>query len=208
MGGRKANPKDERTLVDAREHVLYAGTSMTGKTTLARFHAQALADADYDVVVYDPVGTETANGGWPENARVYDNEREFLKALADLRSDDPERPIFVFVDESADIFSHTERDARHIPRRCRHDGVYLRLIVQRPKMLHPDARNQCSIGYAFRMAQDDARMVCADFGHGAEVYTIQLDKGDFLVLESGRADVSQYSLTTIVPTFDQPTKRS
>lgn len=179
---------------------------MTGKTTLARHHAQQLVDADYDVTVFDPVGTETANGGWPEGVRIIEDDVKFLEAVRSLRSEDPERPIFLFVDESADVFGHQQRDAHHIPRRCRHDGVYLRLIAQRPKMLHPAARTQCTIAYMFRLAQDDARMVCADFGHGAKVYTIPLDKGDFIVLESGRADVSEYTLTSVVPSFDKPVR--
>ena len=182
---------------------------MTGKTTLARYHASILTEADYQVVVYDPVGTHTANGYWPDKAEIITEQDKFLRRIKALSASDiDEDPVFVFVDESADIFNHREPDALAIPRRCRHDGVYLRLISQRPKMLHPSARTQCSIGYMFRLSQDDARMVCADFGHGAEVYNIPLDKGDFILLESGSARVSQYSLQTLVPGFGQPQRRN
>jgi hypothetical protein len=198
--------KIDRTLVDRREHVLYAGVGMSGKTTLARFHAEILDDADYDLIVYDPVGTLTANGDWPERAEIFDDEEKFHKALARAGSDDPERPIFVFVDEAADIFGHSQTDAHKIPRVCRHNGVFLRMIVQRPKAMHPSARTQTTIAYMFRLAQDDARMICADFGHGADVYTVPLDRGDFLLLESGCATVSQHKLNSLVPSFNKPQK--
>jgi len=202
-----ASRKDSiRPLIDAREHTLYCGASMTGKTTLARLHAQQLSAAGYDLVIYDPVGTETASGYWPDGSEVIEDRERFLRYLRDVRSDDPERPIFVFVDEAADIFDHSQRDARSIPRRCRHDGVYLRLIVQRPMMMHPDARTQCSIGFMFRLARNDANLICADFGHGAEVSGEQLDKGEFILLESGSAKVSRHSLSQYVPGFSKPSQ--
>ena len=67
----KRKPRvDVDTLVDVREHVLYCGVTMTGKTTLAREHAKILEAAKYQLVVYDPVMTYTANGSWPESARI------------------------------------------------------------------------------------------------------------------------------------------
>ena len=133
----------DQTLVDAREHVLFCGVTQTGKTTLARHHARILERAEYDVVVYDPVGTETAGGGWPESAIVITDIPRLQKWLDRARGD-PERPTFLFVDESADVFGHSLTENHWIPRKIRHANIYLRLIVQRPKMLHPSVRTQCA----------------------------------------------------------------
>jgi hypothetical protein len=189
MGAGKTQP----SLVDIREHVLYVGVTQTGKTTLARHHASILAKADYDLIVYDPVGTETANGTWPEKAIIETNPDKFL-ARVEKVSGTPERPVFVFCDEAADIFGHQYTDAHWIPRRIRHQNAYLRIIAQRPKMLHPNVRSQCAVAYVLRLSQDDARVICADFGHGSDVYQIPLDKGDCLLLISGSADIEDFNV--------------
>ena len=180
-----------QTLVDARVHVLYAGVTQSGKTTLARHHARILADAEYDVAVYDPVGTATAGGGWPEKARMFDSAEQLLRWIEKHRAD-PERPAFVFIDESADILGHGETHAHWMPRRVRHQNIYLRLIAQRPKMLPPSVRTQCAHAYVFRLASDDMRLLLSDFGHDlGDIDAKELDSGDYLVLISGTSSIAQ-----------------
>ena len=192
----KRKPKARvETLIDAREHILYCGVTMTGKTTLARSHAQILVDAKYEVLVYDPVGTDTANGNWPDGAKVMTTPEEFHECIDDLpEGGDPEHPVFFFVDESADIFGHSMTEAHWIARRIRHDEVYLRLIVQRPMMLHPSVRTQCGYVYMLRLSRQDAALICADMGHGPEVSKIQLDKGDTILITSGSTDTDQFNV--------------
>lgn len=185
-----------KTLVDVREHVLYCGVTQTGKTTLARHHARILSKAEYDVVVYDPVGTVTAGGGWPDDALIIKDQARFDKYIEQARGE-PERPVFLFVDESADIFGHSMTENHWVPRKIRHNDIYLRLIVQRPKMLHPSVRTQCAYAYMLRLSQDDAKILCADFGHGSEVSQITLDKGDCVLLESGSSAIEEFNV------FDQ-----
>lgn len=189
--------KSVQTLVDAREHFLYCGVTQTGKTTLARHHARILDRADYDVVVYDPVGTETAGGEWPERAKILTTPEQFHKFINNAGGE-PERPLFLFVDESADIFGHGETHAHWIPRKCRHADIYLRLIVQRPKMLHPSVRTQCAYAYMLRLSIDDAKMLCADFGHGTEVASENLDKGDCILLTSGTEGIESFNVFELV----------
>lgn len=180
--------KQDKTLVDVRAHALYTGVTLSGKTTLARHHAQLLIDADYDVVVYDPVGTLTINGSWPPKCAVFDDPTKFLDWLENYRAEN-DRPTFVVVDESADIFGHANVEAHWIPRRVRHQNVYLRLIAQRPKMLPPNVRSQCAYTYMFRLADDDLRVVLADAGHNKSVVEKQLDTGDFILLVSGTSEI-------------------
>ena len=196
--GKKASSVE--TLVDAREHVLYCGVTMTGKTTLAREHAAILVAAKYQVFVYDPVGTDTANGNWPEGAEILTTPKEFHECIEDLQSDggDPEHPVFFFVDEGADIFGHQETHAHWIARKIRHVEVYLRIIAQRPNMLHPSVRTQCSYVYMLRLSKDDARIICSDMGHGSEVFSTVLDKGDCILLTSGSSAIEQFNVFQLV----------
>ena len=53
-------------------------------------------------------------------------------------------------------------------------------------MLAPTVRNQCGRAYVFRLAKDDLKEIGADFGF-SDLQKINLDKGDFLLLNSGSA---------------------
>lgn len=194
---KQQNQAVNKTLVDAREHVLYCGVTMTGKTTLARHHAAILVRAGYDIAVYDPVMTETINGGWPKETKFLKDPDEFNEFVEGY-STEGNRPLFLFVDEAADIFGHSETWAHWIPRKCRHQGIYLRLIVQRPKMMHPSVRTQCAYAYMLRLSKQDAKELAADFGHGAEVSDYPLDKGDSLLLTSGSPDVETFNVFDLV----------
>ena len=201
VSGVKAKAKiDVDSLVDAREHVLYCGVTMTGKTTLAREHAQILVDAKYEVIVYDPVMTETANGGWPDGVRIIHEPDELMEQLDDWKGNggDPEHPTFLFVDEAPDIFNHSNTASHLIARRIRHDEIYLRLIAQRPNMIHPSARTQCSYVYMLRLSNQDSRIICGDMGHGSEVYQIPLDKGDCILLTSGSSQIEQFNVFELI----------
>lgn len=195
----------DKTIVDAREHTLYCGVTMTGKTTLARHHARILSRAKYDVAVYDPVGTGTAGGGWPEDATVI-SDPDVLQKFLDKARGSIDHPVFLFVDESADIFSHGQTQNHWIPRRIRHENIYLRLIAQRPKMLHPDVRTQCSYAYVLRLSNDDKKMVYSDFGHSGDVESKPLDKGDCVLLTSGASEIEEFNVFELVNRKKQSTK--
>jgi DNA helicase HerA-like ATPase len=184
-------PDSPRTLVDVPAHCIYAGVTQTGKTTLARLHARLLSENGYDVCVYDPVHTATAGGDWPSNAQVFDNQAQFIAYVKSAQD------VFVFVDESADVFSLSQTENHWLLRRGRHQGLYVRLIVQRPKMIAPNVRTQCAVAYVFRMARDDATELFADFGHSrayVREYVDALDVGDFVVLESGRPQIAAFNV--------------
>jgi DNA helicase HerA-like ATPase len=92
----------------------------------------------------------------------------------------------VFIDESGELFNAGKRENLWLLTRGRHFGFSVVLIAQRPKMLMPSARSQCSIAYVFRLALEDMKEIGADFGHSG-LAKISLDKGDFLILKSGLA---------------------
>ena len=178
-------------------HTLICGVTMSGKTTLARHIAQSLDKKDQAVVVYDPLGTPTENTGWGEKARIFASKDDFLEFLSSTECG----KCHIFIDEAADIFSQSDSENFWLATRGRHYGYQLYLIAQRPKMIAPTVRTQCGLCYMFRLSKDDAKEICADFGHNypevlenGEKEIKPLDKGDALVLTSGSASFERFNI--------------
>lgn len=175
-------------------HTLYTGVTLSGKTTLARMEARGLHAKGQRGIVYDPMGTDTKGGGWgfPE---VHHDREAFLRRL---ESDDLQGPVHVFVDEAHKIFRHDMEENFWLLTDGRHHGYFMHLITQRPNKVHPDVRSQCGICFMFRLAQQDAREIGADYGF-SDLHRISLDKGDFLVLQSGTSAISRGNVFTRIP---------
>lgn len=176
-------------------HSLFAGVTMSGKTTLARAFARRYQKAGQIVIVRDPMGTETAGGDWGPNAIVFGHgeDEQFWRYMHDER-------VFgahVFIDEAADFFSVDQKENQWLLTRGRHYGLHVNLIAQRPKQIAPNVRSQASITYMFRLAHDDAREVAADAGHNAKDFP-ELDTGDFLVLHSGKAAIAKFNVFSLL----------
>jgi len=167
-------------------HTLICGVTLSGKTTLARTLARCADDCGQNVIVFDPVGTNTAGGDWPKRSVLFDNEAEFFAYLA--------RPdvghAHVFIDEAGDLFNASKRENFWLLTRGRHFGLFVYLIAQRPMMLYPTVRNQCGQAYIFRLAHNDLRMIGQDYGF-SNLDKNSLDKGDFLLVTSGASGYSR-----------------
>jgi hypothetical protein len=204
MGDRSgtARARAVRSLLDEPAHWLYAGVTMTGKTTLARMHARLLANAGHRVIVYDPVRTETAGGDW-ENCEIISDEPDIaVERLSKARD------CFIFVDEAPDLFGHEFRHTHWMLRKKRHDGVYFRLISQRPTMLPPNVRTQCARYFIFRLALTDTKELLADVGHNSSVLKgTEFDTGDCLMVCSGSPEVEFFNVFDLVGKSHQPTER-
>lgn len=174
-------------------HTAYYGVTQSGKTTIARAIARKLSADGHVIVVFDPVGTSTAGGDWPENAIVFDDPEEFMMFL----EDDNCPPAHVFVDEAAEIFGHTMRENSWLATRGRHFGIYLHIITQRPKMILPNVRGQIGRAYVFRLSNEDMREIGADFGHSG-LNQFSLDTGDFLILNSGSAELARNNVFSLL----------
>jgi DNA polymerase III delta prime subunit len=174
-------------------HSLYIGVTQSGKTTLARACARDLSRRGHEGAVYDPVGTGTAGGGWPEGWPVFDDPDEFLAYATDPKN----LRKHLFVDEAHEILGHDGRDNFWLLTKGRHFGLFLHVMSQRPNKLHPDVRTNCAICYMFRLAQDDAYEIGKDYGH-SNIHKFSLDKGDFLVLESGSSAIARGNVFTLL----------
>jgi DNA polymerase III delta prime subunit len=183
-------------------HSLIIGVTESGKTTLARALARELAGKKQTVIVYDPVGTITAGGGWPESAKIFQDEKEFWKYL----DRDDIGHAHIFVDEAGDLFNLSKRENYWLLTRGRHFGFFVYMICQRPTMIAPSARTQAATCYMFRLANSDAKEICADMGHDwplsdKDIETgeyLQLDQGDFYVLHSGRVEYERENIFKIL----------
>jgi DNA helicase HerA-like ATPase len=194
-------------------HGLIIGVTQSGKTTLAHSMAKEFARKGQAVIVFDPLGTPTAANSWPESAIVFNDKAPFLAYMA--REDVSH--AHVFIDEAYEIFRHGDPDNYWLLTRGRHYGFQCFLISQRPTMLPPSVRTQCGVAFMFRLAKHDAKEICADFGHDypailetshiteegsnepeSDKKVIKpLDKGDYIVLNSGSATFSRANI------FDQ-----
>lgn len=169
-------------------HTLFAGVTESGKTTMARHFARHFAGLGQRIIVYDPVGTATAGGDWPESSVVFNDAEKFMQYC--------DRPdvyhAHIFVDEAGDHFGVADRENHWLFRRGRHKGFFMYPIAQRPKMLAPNVRTQCSTAYIFRLSMSDADEIGADFGHTKLSNIVStLDQGDYLMLRSGRPQIER-----------------
>lgn len=167
-------------------HTLYTGVTQSGKTTLARSVARELSKAKNRVIVYDPMGTETAGGEWGETAEVHDTLETFL----DVAYAPETVNAHLFIDEAHHVFAHSDKSHLWLLTQGRHYHLTLHIITQRPTKVHPDARTNCGHCFMFRLAQDDARSIGNDYGF-SDIHKISLDKGDFIFLNSGSSEISQ-----------------
>lgn len=141
------------------------------------------------VIVFDPVGTSTAGGGWGDGAFVFDDEEEFLELMHDERV----QRAHVFVDEADIIFNHARKENFWMVTRGRHFGLSVNLLTQRPMLVHPTVRGQCPRLYMFRLGKSDRselgqERAFDDFG------AIDLDAGEFVVADSAQRDYKRLNV--------------
>ena len=189
-------------------HAIICGVTESGKTTLARALSRRMCAEKQNVIVYDPVGTATYGGEWGKSAVVFNDPQKFWGYI----SRDDVHHAHVFIDEAGDIFHLGARENFWLLTRGRHFGFQVYLISQRPKMIAPSARAQCGVAYMFRLAKDDAKEICADFGHDwpfrdaeskQKITVKELDKGDFYTLYSGAIGKNRSNIFQIL----KPTSR-
>lgn len=180
-------------------HHLICGVTMSGKTTLARVISRAVSAKGQKVVVYDPMGTDTAGGGWGEGAVIFDEIEPFLQYL----ESDECGAAHVFVDEADLVFSLDQKENHWLLRRGRHYGLTIYCITQRPVLVAPSVRSMCARAYVFRLVQDDIKRVAADYGFD-DAHKINLDTGDFLCFTAGTAEMKRGNVFQIAGSPNSP----
>lgn len=176
---------------------LFTGTTQSGKTTLARYMARAACKKGALVIVRDPVAsTQTLGGDWGDRAEIYSDDEEFFERLMELIQS--KTPAHIFIDEAGDLFSMSQRENFWLATRGRHYGFDVSFITQRPKLIAPSVRGQCSRVFMFRLSSADMREVLADCGHDISIVDKPLDSGDFLALNTGSAQFARANVFTLI----------
>jgi len=162
-------------------HSLYVGTTLSGKSYLAKQHAHAMKQAGWDVVVYDPVHQFTnAAETWPADF-LTDDRDAFLHAYYKLRN------CAIFIDEAGETVGQNDVEMRSLATRGRHYGHRIGFLTQRATMVSPSVRSNCATQYIFRTTVKDGVALADDFAiadareFGQNV--ARLGQGDYYRLE-------------------------
>lgn len=135
-------------------HVLITGITYSGKSNLAKRFAKMAKDSGVNVIVYDP----TKSSGWPDGINKYSSPKLFLDAVKDFKNG------FIFLDEAKTLFDYDTREAEKLLYKKRHDGVLTYVIAQRARMIPPNARNMCSVLFAFKQHRKDVDILTEEYG--------------------------------------------
>lgn len=125
-------------------HSLILGQTESGKTTFARKLAAHYKKAGRRVLVLD-----AAHNDWPADFQTA-NASEFLDVLL------AERGAAVFIDEAGRAVSWLNRDMADVASMYRHLGHFAHFIAQRPTMVAPTVRHNCSRLILFSVSRADA----------------------------------------------------
>lgn len=151
-------------------HVLIAGRSLSGKTTLARHLAQGYRNKGIKNIVLDPLGDPK----WAEVADyVTTNPVEFRSVVSQSQS------CCIFVDESGEVIGRYNSEFFFLATRARHAGHRSHFITQRPAQLSPTIRDQCSKMYLFGCGFNDSKVLADEWGKMELKEAHSLDQGEF-----------------------------
>ena len=150
-------------------HVLITGITYSGKSWLAKRLAKAAIDAGQNVIVYDP----TKSNGWPKGIQKHTSPALFLEATKEFKNG------YIFMDEAKTVFDFNTKEAEKLLYKKRHDGVLTYVISQRARMIPPNARNMCSVLFAFKQHKKDIDILTEEYGD--ELYSVEgLELGECL----------------------------
>ena len=153
-------------------HRLIVGGTMTGKTTLAKQLVTEAATRGLIATVHDPLMSD-----WPGGAIVlHDADEYYAVLLARIKAG--QRQLNV-CDEADLVYSHAERDRYWVATRGRHYGLENIFITQRPQMLAPTIRTQCTELFCFRVAESDAALLSQDFSDTRIKSVSELQQGEY-----------------------------
>jgi hypothetical protein len=129
-------------------HKLITGTTLSGKTTIARRLAALYTAAGRDVIVLD----EMMDPKWIDESGakfLTDDPQEFLATFWASRN------CAVFIDEAGEVVGRYDKAMAQTATRGRHWGHICHYIVQRPALLDKTVVTQCTEAYVFVSEPDD-----------------------------------------------------
>ena len=150
-------------------HKLITGTTLTGKSTLAKRMAGLYRDAGRKVLVLD----ELMDKDWPADF-ITDSPEEFRRIFWNSRN------LAVFLDEAGETVGRYDKEQSMTATRGRHWGHICHYIAQRASMIARNVRSQCSEVYAFTCETKDSETLSAEFVQPALLQCPELLQGEYI----------------------------
>ncbi|MFA4974396.1 MAG: hypothetical protein WC683_17455 [bacterium] len=148
-------------------HTLITGVTECGKTTLGKRLAKQHRDAGIGVLVLTAVFEK-----WPCDY-ITTKQSDFLDTFWGSRS------CMAFVDEAGETVGHYTDTMKAIATRGRHYGHSCYFLVQRPKMIDPNVRGQCTQLFCFSIGQEDADDLAREWNQPELKNASKLRKGEY-----------------------------
>ena len=124
----------------------------SGKTTIAKRLVSKYQQRGIHSIVLDPL----CDPGW-RAYHVTADKQDFLQTARLSQS------CALFVDESGEVIGQYEKEMFWLATRSRHFGHKSHFISQRPSMLSPTIRAQCSHLFCFAISGDDAKILANEW---------------------------------------------
>lgn len=150
-------------------HVLIAGTTTSGKTTLAKLLAEHQRSRGYGILVCDPL----LDKGWQAEL-VTSNPQKFLHIAQKSRS------CMLYLDESGETVGRYNDEMLWLATRARHYGHISHFITQRVVLLNRTVRDQCSKLFLFRVSANDAKTLADDWANTSLLDAASLNRFEFI----------------------------
>lgn len=148
-------------------HTLITGVTECGKTTLGKRLAAAHEKSGGGVMVLTAVFEK-----WP-CAYITTDQQDFLDVFWGSRC------CFVFVDEAGQTVGHYKDTMTAVATRGRHYGHSCYFLVQRPKLIDPNVRGQCTQLFCFSIGQEDADDLAREWNQPELRNAPKLRKGEY-----------------------------
>ncbi|OGC95036.1 MAG: hypothetical protein A2W25_01395 [candidate division Zixibacteria bacterium RBG_16_53_22] len=158
-------------------HTLILGQTESGKTTFARILAEKYRARGIPVLVLD-----AAHNAWPADYQTAD-AGEFMQTT--IRS----RGAAVFIDEAGRAVSWLNKDMADVASMYRHLGHFAHFIAQRPTMVAPTVRHNCSRMVLFSVSRADAADLGKEWTCDEIAAAPQFKQGEHLIISRFGAPV-------------------
>ncbi len=150
-------------------HVLIAGKTMSGKSTLAKQLAESYNAQGIGVMVLDPIGAQD----WPADYQTTVGT-DFLHAAKQSWQ------CALFIDEAGAAVGRFNEPMQWCATQARHYAHRSHFITQRPAQLAVTVRDQCSRLLLFAVSARDAKNLYEEWGHDEILSAPELPPGQFL----------------------------
>jgi len=149
-------------------HTLICGTTLSGKTTLAKKLCASLSKSGHKCVVLTPLGDK-----W-EADLVTDDPSIFMDAFVNNTD------MFCFMDEAKETVGRYNEEMAMTANRGRHWGHSCFYIPQRVQAVATDVRGQCHQLFCFAVGVGDSKVLAEEWNNPELLKAPDLNQGEYI----------------------------